>query len=89
MKGATVQAFVERILSRVSIHAPNEGSDYPPAPPSPLQKVSIHAPNEGSDVIIPFRDGAIHTVSIHAPNEGSDLTPLMLNLQERFNPRSQ
>ena len=50
MKGATARGrFVHR-RPRVSIHAPNEGSDPSPSPfEYKWRGVSIHAPNEGSD----------------------------------------
>ncbi len=62
-----------RYLPVVSIHAPNEGSDFHSRLKGPLEcVVSIHAPNEGSDVerifLVPH-----FLVSIHAPNEGSDI----------------
>ncbi len=49
MKGATmVNAFIWHGIN-VSIHAPNEGSDYIDSYYNPSPYVSIHAPNEGSD----------------------------------------
>ncbi len=35
----------------VSIHAPNEGSDFQPRAGRLVLRVSIHAPNEGSDLM--------------------------------------
>ena len=50
MKGATVAGHPEALIIRVSIHAPNEGSDHVIDPlVSAGTFVSIHAPNEGSD----------------------------------------
>ena len=39
------------IISGVSIHAPNEGSDLCVVQDTLAFDVSIHAPNEGSDVL--------------------------------------
>ncbi len=67
-------------IGKVSIHAPNEGSDEVSAYTDlTLTSVSIHAPNEGSDannVCLRF----IWYVSIHAPNEGSDVNSIFFIL---------
>ena len=71
MKGATFQPILDEIYKKVSIHAPNEGSDILSSVMVEVRRVSIHAPNEGSDRICTVRNQEIF-VSIHAPNEGSD-----------------
>ena len=38
------------LSSRISIHAPREGSDLEKAPEKDALLISIHAPREGSDV---------------------------------------
>ena len=62
---------------RVSIHAPNEGSDFAVDLVGCQLRVSIHAPNEGSDIEV-VKKSAEADVSIHAPNEGSDSLPCPL-----------
>jgi len=49
MKGATALDAAKLDNAKVSIHAPNEGSDYLDKWESLSENVSIHAPNEGSD----------------------------------------
>ena len=71
MKGATYVVQGLSAALRVSIHAPNEGSDRVPVFLDIGLDVSIHAPNEGSDAVIP-EVKCVYEVSIHAPNEGSD-----------------
>ncbi len=90
MKGATGCPCRHAAGVKVSIHAPNEGSDAILILHNPTARlVSIHAPNEGSDKCRPII-AAVIKVSIHAPNEGSDL--LLSHLFDYwicFNPRSQ
>ena len=89
MKGATCKFSDLLPLIPVSIHAPNEGSDWTISMFPTMRQVSIHAPNEGSDVGIEHGDD-IRVVSIHAPNEGSDFAPLRMPCGcTGFNPRSQ
>ena len=77
------------MLTAVSIHAPNEGSDVENVAQNKLVAISIHAPNEGSDTF-PLTSTDDGNVSIHAPNEGSDPTGQNFGLVKcRFNPRSQ
>ncbi len=52
MKGATHDTWLGRTGGEVSIHAPNEGSDYFCFQRLDQILVSIHAPNEGSDFIV-------------------------------------
>ncbi len=49
MKGATFHLLYSLLYEGVSIHAPNEGSDFTNTNIIPVSEVSIHAPNEGSD----------------------------------------
>ena len=59
-------------MSRISIHAPREGSDE--SAEAMLEKeacISIHAPREGSDAAR-SELGKDADISIHAPREGSD-----------------
>ena len=49
MRGATPYVRRDRILHRVSIHAPHAGRDLVSFLPEPLHKVSIHAPHAGRD----------------------------------------
>jgi len=49
MKGATVNTYFFDAAMKVSIHAPNEGSDREIVHICLGENVSIHAPNEGSD----------------------------------------
>ena len=39
-------------VKRISIHAPNEGSDINKLADEKTEIISIHAPNEGSDDVI-------------------------------------
>ena len=55
MKGATTPVSGFGLEFAVSIHAPNEGSDYGHVFDGRKQTVSIHAPNEGSDLAIADR----------------------------------
>jgi len=49
MKGATLAKLEAMQVQKVSIHAPNEGSDKKHQVKITWRNVSIHAPNEGSD----------------------------------------
>ncbi len=72
MKGATLSTRKCAYYGQVSIHAPNEGSDFDVIHRLLVHViVSIHAPNEGSDQLHGAH-AVVGVVSIHAPNEGSD-----------------
>ncbi len=72
MKGATKYCTNSSYAICISIHAPNEGSDYTVIDYyENLFGISIHAPNEGSDGATTTAQG-VADISIHAPNEGSD-----------------
>ena len=77
-----------RLQARISIHAPQTGSDIVFEANFPIDSISIHAPQTGSDTIAPAmasRSG----ISIHAPQTGSDpRLPVLLPRQCYFNPRS-
>ncbi len=51
MKGVTISECDESVISNVSIHTPNEGSDLTNFRGYKHTEVSIHTPNEGSDVL--------------------------------------
>ena len=74
MKGATVLYFTDTLWEDISIHAPNERSDYVDLRTGEIKEfISIHAPNERSDrIFLLALRGQL--ISIHAPNERSDLT---------------
>ena len=60
------------IPTRISIHAPREGSDGAgPGETRPFS-ISIHAPREGSDGSRDLYSRKNIVISIHAPREGSD-----------------
>ena len=75
-------------LSRISIHAPREGSDSHRSSRFLRRPISIHAPREGSDYSN-MGIGYDLPISIHAPREGSDpLETVGTRDEGHFNPRS-
>ena len=79
---------VELSQTKISIHAPREGSDNSVFGLDLPTRISIHAPREGSD----DKDCILATyggISIHAPREGSDHRYLIPHARPPyFNPRS-
>ena len=49
VRGATISREPERLLRKISIHAPREGSDSLQKAGAGSARISIHAPREGSD----------------------------------------
>ena len=75
-------------MTRISIHAPREGSDGGKKSIMHYSSISIHAPREGSDHAGPSA-GLRRHISIHAPREGSDVKQaLYLSTSHYFYPRS-
>jgi len=72
IQGATIRKRLNRYLEKISIHAPNTGSDIPFICKLDDEKISIHAPNTGSDGLTPNIKEVNIKISIHAPNTGSD-----------------
>ena len=87
-RGATKSSGSKTAHSRISIHAPREGSDGCVPFLAHSQGISIHAPREGSDnAVVALLVGG--NISIHAPREGSDGQVVQrLHLLADFNPRS-
>ncbi len=89
MKGATQLHPPNNQTVNVSIHAPNEGSDFVAEQAANLMKFQSTLPMKGATRANRLHRGCC-LVSIHAPNEGSDQYARLVEVTaERFNPRSQ
>ena len=90
MKGATPPPPRFAALKPVSIHAPNEGSDFNPVDGGlVLFLFQSTLPMKGA-TWANVEAGYPKNVSIHAPNEGSDCLGLLQDTPwNSFNPRSQ
>ena len=77
-----------RSHTKISIHAPREGSDMSTVARPAGRSISIHAPREGSDLIV-ISGTSFISISIHAPREGSDIKGSdIAPLPRYFYPRS-
>ena len=71
VRGATTWYLLPAQDTKISIHAPREGSDLQALYEAADDEISIHAPREGSDRGAGRLALAV-PISIHAPREGSD-----------------
>ena len=82
VRGATCDVCGTELQTKISIHAPREGSDQANAITTVWGScISIHAPREGSDSQRTSDSGPIQ-ISIHAPREGSDKNTHALALRK-------
>ncbi len=82
MKGATLARRVRSDEADVSIHAPNEGSDFNMVPDDAKREVSIHAPNEGSDLTQPRLRRLHHQFQSTLPMKGATCLIMLFRSQE-------